>query len=70
MTGPDDTTPPSEADDTLRPPALGLCTCGSQSCPYCWGTPVATDPPEHTCVGPCDCPVTRAEWARKTAGWL
>jgi hypothetical protein len=47
VTDPNDTTPPTDAEDT-----------GPQ------------EPLPHACTGPCDCPVARAEYERKTAGWL
>ena len=54
MTGPDDTTPPSEADDTLPAPR---CVCGHHWCPACYAAQRATlaiddclddDEPERT----------------------
>jgi hypothetical protein len=58
---PGDTLPPDPAEDTWPPEEPRLTWDASAPSPTI---------PQHSCLGPCHCPVTRAEFERKTAGWL
>jgi hypothetical protein len=77
VTDPSDTLPPGPADDTWPPtgprvePMLPPTDTIWYSREHHDDEPFPDDPVvEHSCIGPCSCPVTREEFERKTAGWL